>query len=602
MASAIADGIETLDEAARARLRAETITQALNRRFDNLLEARQAHESRWQLLAQYASPHRQKFLARNDESPASRSKILDNTAGRAKKIARAGLQAGMASPGRPWFEFGFGLQRGPADNDASRRWLLEFRDVILSVYDRTNFYQALGMMLDDELTYANSPLVQFEDDEKHVRFQVFPIGSYVIGETEAGVLNQWGREFQMTVEQAASQFPLELLSESVKNSLAQGRFADKMVVRHGIFQKMGRNPHAFGTAGMPWEEAYWEYAGASGKHTQASLAERSGKSQGKVLRVSGYEEFPVAMARWDRVHGDVWGTDSPTNEAIGDIKELQAQRRSYSNALAKIVNPPMNADASLDSTPLSILAGAVNYGGSIQGKGAYTPVHEIKLQLGEVQVGMADLRDSIRDSYMVPLFQLISGNRQRQPETAEAIREKIQEKADVLGPVLERHSDDVFDKTIDRTAAIILRKSIPLWQTNAPGALIGPPPIELEESTIRINYVSEIAASLKLTRVTPIERHVNFMGLLASLDPSALDKANLDEAAERHADAVGAPPSLTREDDAVAELRQTRAEQQAQAIAAEQAPQVADAAKKLSETDTVRSGSALERLTRDERR
>ncbi len=599
MPSAIAAGIETLDEAARASLRAEPVVQTLNRRFDSLLDARRVHESRWSMLAQYASPHRQQFLARNNEQPASRSKVLDNTAGRAKKIARAGLQAGMASPGRPWFEFGFGLTGPQGNSDASRKWLIDFRDTILAVYDRTNFYQSLGMMLDDELTFANSPLMQFESDEKIVRFQVFPIGSYVIGESDDGDINQWGREFQMTVEQAARKFPVELLSDSVKNSLKQGRFGDKMVVRHGVFQRMGRNPNAFGTESMPWEEAYWEYVGAAGKHTHESVRQRSGAGTGNILLVSGYEEFPVAMARWDRVHGDVWGTDSPTNEAIGDIKELQAQRRSYSNGLAKTINPPMNADASLNTTPLSILSGAINYGGSIQGKGAYTPAHEVRLDLGQVQQGMADLRDSIRDAYMVPLFQLITGDLKRQPDTAEAIREKIQEKADVLGPVLERHSDDVFDKVIDRTAAIILRRSIPFWRTGEPGALIGPPPVELENATVRINYVSEIAASLKLTRVTPIERHVNFMGLLGSLVPEALDKVNFDAAADAHADAVGAPPSLTREDDAVDEIRSDRAEQQAKALAAEQAPQLADAAKKLSETDTVSSGSALERMIRE---
>jgi hypothetical protein len=573
-----------LDEAAMAAMRDEPVVQALNRRFDELLMARQGHEARWSLLGQYLAPHRVKFLARDREEPSRRSKIMDNTPGRAMKIARAGLQAGMASAGRPWFEFGISDAQLSEDPEVLE-WMQDLRDTIMQVYDRTNYYQELGQQLGDELAFMTSAKMQLESDDKVCRFQVFPIGSYVLGESDEGDVNQFGREFQMTVEQAAQRFGLEYLSDSVKEALKQGRFGDKVVIRHGIFRRNGMNPESFGTEGMAWEEAYWEYVGATGKHNNESVRQSSGSGTGEVLEVGGYEEFPVSVARWDKVSGDVWGTDSPGNETLPDNKELQRQRRAYSNALAKIINPPMNADSQLDSTPLSIMSGAINYGGMVQGKGAYTPVHEIRLSLNEVQEGMADLRNAIKEGFLVNLFLLISQDSKNQPETAEAIREKIQEKADVLGPVLERHSDDVFDKDIDRTAAIILRKSRPFWATGEPGALIGPPPQQLEGLEVEINYVSEIASALKATRVAPIERSLAFMASLFEVDPTIVDNYDLDEASRLHSEASSAPPSMIRSQEEVDGLREARAAQEAAMQQAEQAPMLAKAAKDMGETN-----------------
>ena len=83
-----------------------------------------------------------------------------------------------------------------------------------------------------------------------------------------------------------------------------------------------------------------------------------------------------------------------------------------------------------------------------------------------------------------------------------------------------------------------------------------------------------------------------------AINPDSADKLDLDQAIDEYGNALGVSPSIVRSDDAVAELRAARQQQQQAmqvAAMAQPAAQAASAVKSLGDTQ-VTPGSALARM------
>ena len=157
----------------------------------------------------------------------------------------------------------------------------------------------------------------------------------------------------------------------------------------------------------------------------------------------------------------------------------------------------------------------------------------------------------------------------------------------ILGPYMERLNNELLNPLIDRTFSIMSERG-----------LIPPPPEELQGQDLKVEYISMMAQAQKLIGIQSLERLVGFVGNVAGVSPSVLDKLDIDQCVDEYADMVGAPPRAVRSDDEVEVIRQQRAQAEQAAKLAEMAQplqQAAQGAKLLSETD-VTDVSALTRL------
>jgi len=82
---------------------------------------------------------------------------------------------------------------------------------------------------------------------------------------------------------------------------------------------------------------------------------------------------------------------------------------------------------------------------------------------------------------------------------------------------------------------------------------------------------------------------------MATINPSAVDKLNVDKAIDTFVDTVGADPKILHGEDEVEEIRAAKAQQAAAAAAAASMQPMADTAKTLSETE-MKKDSALDRV------
>src|SRR5699024_1389045 len=215
------------------------------------------------------------------------------------------------------------------------------------------------------------------------------------------------------------------------------------------------------------------------------------------------------------------------------------------------------------------------------------PIYEVNPRVQELMLDIEAHEQRIHRAYFADLFLMMAMSDRRQI-TAREINERHEEKLLMLGPVLERLNDELLDPLIDLAFRLMLAQDID-------GNLVPPPPQELEGRELRVEYISVLAQAQRLGAIRGIERFSGYVGNLAGVDPTALDKVNIDKASDVYADITGVDPELVRSDEEAAAIREQRAQAQQQAEQMAALQQGAQGAKLLSEADT--SGdNALTRL------
>lgn len=563
----------------------------LNRLFDGLWKGRDFYVDRWKELAKFLLPTRPRFMAGDATRDKSNPFIVDSTATQALTVAKSGLLTGLASPSRPWFTLT--TQDEALDAiPAVKVWLEKFRDVLLAVFEQSNFYTALGQLFEDDMVFANAAMAMLEDRERVLRCHVFPIGSYAIAQDTDGRVTMFGREFNMTVRQLVREYGLEALPLNLRDTAGHPqRWEDSVEVRHIIMPNPALAPGDYRpAASRPFVEVYWlkQPRGGVGSAVDEPNWTGSDIANGDIglLRSGGYDEFPIIVSRWDRNDEETYGSRSPGIDALADVKQLQKQVRTGSNALAKMVDPPLVGGMGVKNRAVSLVSGSVNIDPDMTGQQSrLQSLHEVNLRLDHLEQSNEQLRTRIRRAFMEDIFLMLLGDARNQPPTAEEVRAREREKLTVLGPVYERKADDVFDPAIARVAGIVIRQADFYWRMNEDAPILPMPPPELSGVEWVPRYVSEVAQAQKLVGLASIERHLTFVGNLATLYPGALDVPRLDDMIREHAEVVGVSPRLVNGQATVEGNRMARQQAQAQAAAQQAAPGLAKAAKDMGDTD-----------------
>ena len=163
--------------------------------------------------------------------------------------------------------------------------------------------------------------------------------------------------------------------------------------------------------------------------------------------------------------------------------------------------------------------------------------------------------------------------------TATEVAERHEEKMLMLGPVLERQKTELLTPLIDTTFDAVMQ-----------GGILPPPPQELQGVELSVRLVSILAQAQQAIATNSIDRYTNAVMNMAQAKREVLDRLDADHWVDIYGDALGIDPLLIVPQDKADEIRQARAEQQAQMA------QMADAAQKLGNTPAG-GGSVLDNLT-----
>jgi hypothetical protein len=506
--------------------------------------------SHWRELSEYIDPVRGRFFT-SDRNKGERrnNKIINSRGGQALRTYQSGMFTGIMSPARPWFK----LETLDADimsSEPAKVWLYAAEERMRAILVESNLYSMAPVALGEHGLFGTAAMSQLDDFDSVTRFYTHTAGSYMIAQNDRHVVDTFVLERERTVSQLVSQYGMDKVSSHVRNKMERNQGQTWIPVTQYIAPNPKYNPDDESVVAMPFMSVVFE----------------TSSNDGVYLSESGFEEFPVHVARFALTAEDVYSTNSPGMIALGDIKGLQMMERRKAQGIDKMVNPPLKGPPSLRDIPVSSLPGGLTvYDGDGSREGLST-VYQVEPRINEMRQEIAAVEARINEAYFVDLFLAISSMQGVQPRNQLELSQRNEERLLMLGPSLERLQQDFLSKIVERLFNQVMRANI-----------LPPPPEELSGTALNIRFVSAIAQAQRSHEVGTMERSVGFAGSLAQFDPTVIDKLNTDAAFERYVQLIGGNPSILVPDEQVSEMRADRAEQQKQAAEAAQAQQQASA-------------------------
>ena len=550
---------------------ADSLRERLEQRYKRLKEERDTNWlTEWKELGDFISPRSGRWNNEDTNSGKRRDrKIINPRASFAARTLGAGMHTGMTNPASPWVKFG---TPDPSLMDFApvKEWLFAAETAMREVMARSNIYSVLPNRYTEEGVFGTAPMVMQPDDDDLLRAYPLAVGSYMLANNSRNQVDTLYRDFRMTARQMEQQFGKDKMSPTARGFLEKSP-ETWIDICHAIEPNDGRDAKLSDNENMPFRSVYWEKS----------------SDKDSILRKSGFKTFPVMAPRWDVLGEDVYGT-GPGSMCIGSTKAVQLMEMRKAELLEKGVRPPMGAPSSLKGQRASILPGSITYLNDMQNGAKFAPLYDVQpAWLGQLRGEIQADSEIIDTAFFVDLFLMIS--QMDSVRTAYEIATRKEEKLLMLGPVLERQTDDLLDPLVDMYFNQMLEQSVPRWMGLLPGApLLPPPPKELAGLDLRVEFTSILAQAQKAIGVSSIERAIGFAGQVATTTQSLspLDLLDADEAMRQYFELIGVPPTLVRADDMVAQIR----DQRAQAEQAQQMQQdlgsVIQGAQMLSETDT----------------
>lgn len=535
----------------------DSLKQQLNKQLSQLKAERLSFEPHWRELSDFTRPRSTRFTASEvNRGDRRNSKIIDPAAVMAARTLSSGMMSGITSPVRPWFRLAT-PDRDLMDYGPVKLWLETVEQRMNEVFNRSNLYQSLPLMYEDLGTFATSAMAVVADPQLVIRTVPFPTGSFYIANGADLSVDTAVREFSVTVRQVITEFGMDAVSDTVKSLWNSGQYGQWVNVVHAVYPNLDRQTGKLEAKHKAYKSVYYEAT----------------STDDKLLRESGYDEFPIMAPRWEVNGEDVYGSSCPGMVALGSVKALQLLQRRKAQMIDKITNPPLQAPASIKSQRISTIPGGINYLPMADVNNQIKPLFQIPANgtnglLEDIQ----DTRQIIDHAYFVDLFRMMQTvNTRSMP--VEAVAEMREEKLLMLGPVLQRLDSELLDKLINRTFSVMAENN-----------LLPVPPDEMQGMQLKVEYISVMAQAQKAIGVSSIERFIGFTSGIGQFKPDALDKINVDETIDAYAASIGVPPSVVATNEQVAQIREQRAQQQAMAQQMQMAQAAVGGAQALGNT------------------
>lgn len=535
----------------------DSLKQQLNKQLSQLKAERLSFEPHWRELSDFTRPRSTRFTASEvNRGDRRNSKIIDPAAVMAARTLSSGMMSGITSPARPWFRLAT-PDRDLMDFGPVKLWLETVEQRMNEVFNRSNLYQSLPLMYEDLGTFATGAMAVVADPQRVIRTVPFPTGSFYIANGADLSVDTAVREFSMTVRQVITEFGTDAVSDTVKSQWNSGQYGQWVNVVHAVYPNLDRQTGKLEAKHKAYKSVYYEAT----------------STDDKLLRESGYDEFPIMAPRWEVNGEDVYGSSCPGMVALGSVKALQLLQRRKAQMIDKITNPPLQAPASIKSQRISTIPGGINYLPMADVNNQIKPLFQIPANgtnglLEDIQ----DTRQIIDHAYFVDLFRMMQTvNTRSMP--VEAVAEMREEKLLMLGPVLQRLDSELLDKLINRTFSVMAENN-----------LLPVPPDEMQGMQLKVEYISVMAQAQKAIGVSSIERFIGFTSGIGQFSPDALDKINVDETIDAYAASIGVPPSVVATNEQVAQIREQRAQQQAMAQQMQMAQAAVGGAQALGNT------------------
>lgn len=517
----------------------------------------------WSDLAQFILPRRSIWLTQStggNPSPNNMTRgrqintaIADPTATLAVRVCSAGLMSGLASPSRPWFKVIPSARRLDIDAEA-RVYLDEVEDRMYTVIAGSNFYNSFAQECEDLVVFGTGPSIIYEDDKDVIRLYNPAVGEYYLSSGSTARVDGLYRLFVMTIAQIVDFFGIDACPKEVQDLWNQKGNALEIErqVAHAIEPNFGLSGSDVGKVkgNFTWREVYWLY----------------GAGSPRPLSIRGFVDQPFTSARWSIQSNDAYGR-SPGMDVLPDVMQLQVMTRRMAEAIEKQVRPPLIGSMELKNKPTSTLPGHLTYVSDLGPKSGIRPIYEVNPDIRAMAENIQAIERRIQAGLFNDLFLMLE-QKVNEEMTAYEVAQKIQEKLQVLGPVIESLIAESLKPKLRRIFNIMKRKN-----------LLPPPPDSLNGVPLDIEFVSMLSLAQKGAATGGIERLLQMVGSAVPVFPQMKDNIDVDALVREYNDLLGNPQKVLKGPDAVEAERQEQlqqAQQQQQMNSLEQSSKIAN--------------------------
>ena len=497
-------------------------------RYKGLKGSRTNWDEHWRDVARYVIPNKEnvydfKTRATGDKK---RLRLYDSSAAHYNELLASALHSMLTNPSVQWFELTSG-DREIDKNIKVKRYLQEVVRRIHQILNNTNFQTEIHEVYLDLGSFGTGAMLIEEDDELVMNFSSRPIYQFYIEENFQGEVDTFFIELILNGRQMLQKYGEEALGEDICK----------------ICKKKPDEKHSVIMAVMPNKDMDKSKPLDSAKNKPYSSIHVHEKKC-KVLKKSGFDEFPAVFPRWMKDSMEIYGR-SPGMKALPEIKMINAMMRTIIRSAQKMVDPPlMIPDDSFMN--FNTKPGGLNpYRSGTQDK-----VYAIETR-GQIGLGLeilSDTRDRIKESYFIDQLQLREGPQM----TATEVNARTDEHLRLLGPILGRLHFELLQPLIVRIIGIMKRNN----------HLPPNPPEELAGRVPQVFYSSQIARAQKVAEGQNFNRFFGGIAGMAEGMPEILDNIDVDGVARYLADIYGAPTETLKEEKDVKKQREQRQQEQ----------------------------------------
>ena len=531
---------------------------ALLKRYDRLKGDRTNWDTMWEELATYLMPGKTNFITTTTRGTKRAAEVYDSTGIHALQILSASLHGSLTSPSTKWFGLRF-REDELNENKEAKDWLEKCSKAIFQEFGKSNFSTEVAEAYQDMVGFGTAVL-QFDVKTKDAEFDGFNfrachLAEVVIAESEEGRIDTVFRKLKLTARQAHQKFGDACGDKSMK---ALETDPDKVFeyVQAVFPRELKGEPAMVAPPNMrPWA-CYF-----------ISVEDK------KICKESGYYELPFMVPRWAKTTGDIYGF-GPGCVARPDVKTLNEARKLAMKAWEKSIDPPLKAMQNGILGKIDLRPSTVTY---VRDMNNLEPiVNQTNWNADSLMLG--DVRASVRRIFFSDQLELNEGPQM----TATEVQVRYELMQRLLGPTLGRLQSEFLNPIVERAFYSMLR-----------GNDLPPMPEILQEvgGDLDIEYVGPLARSQKMEEVTGIQRAIDGIMQLAQVNPEVLDIVDVDKAGRTISDRLGAPADILLGDEQVAELRQSRQQQQQAQAEMEQGQQEIAGAQQVAELEQTVNGS-----------
>lgn len=472
-------------------------------------------------------------------TPVTRRSLKGSVAIDAIQTTTRGIAGYLLSPSIRWFRY---LTRGrdfkPSDlfygaND----WLELVENLEYAVFSASRFYSTALMAFADALIIGTSyEMVTDEVVDGRIVYDCYSPFECYIAEDGQRRVDTWFREYHLTADEALAKWGNDCPDE-IRQLIARKAGSTECTFIHAIFP---RSRAEVADVPMPaaqnkkWASVHWSSVGD------------------QVFKVSGYDEFPLAVHRYRLVDGTPYGA-SLADDNLELIIESDLLHAKYDKALAKQVDPPTYVPQALKGR-YTQNPGDLIYGNGQEG--VPTPL-QTSLDLNGLAAHIAEVDAMLNRLLFADLFNVLM--RQERQRTAYEVQELKGEGLVLLSAIIGNMQEEKLNPLVLRTFNIMLRNG-----------MLPQPPLELQrawvEGRVQIELDGPLAQTMKqYHQTTGYMQGLSWVGSVAQLFPEELVNIDGAELMRGGATSQGLAQSSIREKADVERIKKQQAENQAKA-------------------------------------